>query len=215
MPASDCRHLHHPCLVNRWGVQASTRSTTVQNNRSVEDLITLLRSTGVETLVDVRARSFSRRYPQCNEPVLRASLDAAGIRRHRAGCRPGGMRPRPRLRAPRSGRLGATPILESEVFARPREATRPRGRALAGRHDVRRTRTPGTPPLPRRGSGWCGVGVEHLVGPGDRHPHAATGSTPRTRPPSSAIATRRAALLRAGRRSCRKYAADSRPQERS
>jgi uncharacterized protein (DUF488 family) len=48
--------------------------------RTAEDLLLILRSAGVQTLVDVRRFPGSRRHPQFNQAALAATLDDAGIR---------------------------------------------------------------------------------------------------------------------------------------
>jgi len=47
--------------------------------RTAEDLLLVLRSAGVQTLVDVRRFPGSRRHPQFNQSALAASLREAGI----------------------------------------------------------------------------------------------------------------------------------------
>jgi uncharacterized protein (DUF488 family) len=47
--------------------------------RTAEDFLVLLRSAGVQTLIDVRRFPGSRRHPQFNQVALAASLEAAGI----------------------------------------------------------------------------------------------------------------------------------------
>jgi uncharacterized protein (DUF488 family) len=47
--------------------------------RTADDFVDLLRSAGVETLVDVRRFAGSRRHPQFNRNALAATLAAAGI----------------------------------------------------------------------------------------------------------------------------------------
>ena len=46
------------------GVQALTLYTVGHSNRSIEELIALLREAGVNTLVDVRVQPRSQRNPQ-------------------------------------------------------------------------------------------------------------------------------------------------------
>jgi uncharacterized protein (DUF488 family) len=48
--------------------------------RTAEDFLLILRSAGVQTLVDVRRFPGSRRHPQFNQAALAAALDGAGIR---------------------------------------------------------------------------------------------------------------------------------------
>lgn len=47
--------------------------------RSAGDLITILRSAGVQTLIDVRRFPGSRRHPQFNQAALASALGEAGI----------------------------------------------------------------------------------------------------------------------------------------
>jgi len=54
--------------------------TIGHGNRSIEELLELLRGAGVECLVDVRAFPASRRHPQFGREALERSLAAAGIR---------------------------------------------------------------------------------------------------------------------------------------
>jgi uncharacterized protein (DUF488 family) len=53
--------------------------TIGHGRRPVEELVALLQSAGVETLVDVRRFPGSRRNPQFNQARLAATLDDAGI----------------------------------------------------------------------------------------------------------------------------------------
>ena len=54
--------------------------TIGHGNRSIEEFIGLLRETGIECLVDVRAYPASRRHPQFAREALERSLGEAGIR---------------------------------------------------------------------------------------------------------------------------------------
>ncbi len=54
--------------------------TVGHGTRPVEDLVAMLRTAGVETLVDVRRYPGSRRNPQFNRGALEETLAAAGIR---------------------------------------------------------------------------------------------------------------------------------------
>src|SRR5438045_1315732 len=53
--------------------------TVGHSTRTLEDFIALLRESGIETLVDVRAFPRSRRHPQFNVDTLPDALAAAGI----------------------------------------------------------------------------------------------------------------------------------------
>jgi uncharacterized protein (DUF488 family) len=48
-------------------------------NRPIEKFLAILRSAGIEGVVDVRSRPGSRRHPQFGRDALAASLEAAGI----------------------------------------------------------------------------------------------------------------------------------------
>jgi uncharacterized protein (DUF488 family) len=77
-------------------VQTLTLYTVGHGNRTLEELIALLREAGVDTLVDVRAQPRSRRNPRFNDDSLRAACGRAGVVYHWAGRQLGGMRaPRP------------------------------------------------------------------------------------------------------------------------
>lgn len=53
--------------------------TVGHGTRSLEELLAILRSAGVERLVDVRTAPGSRRHPQFNREALARSLEEAGI----------------------------------------------------------------------------------------------------------------------------------------
>lgn len=73
--------------------------TVGHSNRSAEELITLLSSNGLDTLVDIRATPFSRRHPQFNQGELGANLSQADMVYHWAGQHLGGRRvPNPNSR---------------------------------------------------------------------------------------------------------------------
>lgn len=73
-----------------------TLYTVGHGNRKIEELISMLKETGVDTLVDVRAQPRSRHNPQFNDDALRLACENAGIVYHWAGRQLGGMRaPRP------------------------------------------------------------------------------------------------------------------------
>jgi len=69
-----------------------TLYTLGHSNRTVAELIALLRPIPITTLVDVRAYPQSQRHPQFSQEALRQSLEAAGIIYHWAGKQLGGMR---------------------------------------------------------------------------------------------------------------------------
>jgi uncharacterized protein (DUF488 family) len=54
--------------------------TVGHGNRSIEELIGLLKEAGIECLVDVRAYPASRRHPQFSRDALEQSLERAGVR---------------------------------------------------------------------------------------------------------------------------------------
>jgi uncharacterized protein (DUF488 family) len=73
-----------------------TLYTVGHGNRKIEELVSLLKEAGVDTLVDVRAQPRSRHNPQFNDDALRLACENAGIVYHWAGRQLGGMRaPRP------------------------------------------------------------------------------------------------------------------------
>ncbi len=75
---------------------ALTLYTVGHGNRKIEELISLLKDAGVDTVVDVRAQPHSRHNPQFNDDALRLACENAGIVYHWAGKQLGGMRnPRP------------------------------------------------------------------------------------------------------------------------
>jgi uncharacterized protein (DUF488 family) len=60
--------------------EARTTAFTVgHSTRPIEELLDMLRGSGVRLLVDVRRYPVSRRYPHFSRPALSASLAAAGI----------------------------------------------------------------------------------------------------------------------------------------
>lgn len=93
--------------------------TVGHSDRSAEALIDLLRHAAIETLVDVRARPQSARYPWFNEDVLRESLSQAGIAYHWAGRQLGGLRkarPGSAHRALAEGLQGYADYMETAAF---------------------------------------------------------------------------------------------------
>jgi uncharacterized protein (DUF488 family) len=88
-------------------------------NRTIEELLGLLKTAGVNTLVDVRAQPRSRHNPQFNDDALRLACDNTGITYHWAGRQLGG------LRAPHAGsphialdedRRGFADHMDTDVF---------------------------------------------------------------------------------------------------
>lgn len=61
------------------GLTTGTIHTIGHSTRSLDELVALLRSNGVDCLVDVRAFPGSRRHPQFNKENLESALPAAGI----------------------------------------------------------------------------------------------------------------------------------------
>jgi uncharacterized protein (DUF488 family) len=90
-------------------------------SRSSHELVALLRESGIQTLVDVRARPGSRRHPQFEIEALRLTLDAAGIVYHWGGRQLGGLRPvdpASRHSALPEGLRGYADHMETEAFRR-------------------------------------------------------------------------------------------------
>lgn len=67
--------------------------TLGHSNRTLEELLDILRQAGIQVLVDVRAQPHSAHNPQFNREALRAAVEAAGRTYHWAGRQLGGMRP--------------------------------------------------------------------------------------------------------------------------
>lgn len=59
--------------------RVSTVFTIGHSNRSIEELIALLRQNGITAVADVRSQPYSRLYPQFNRDPLEDSLKRAGI----------------------------------------------------------------------------------------------------------------------------------------
>ncbi|MDV3238238.1 MAG: DUF488 domain-containing protein [Gammaproteobacteria bacterium] len=70
----------------------TTLYTVGHSQRTLDDLMSLLHAAGIATLVDVRRRPQSARYPHFNEDSLRAAATAAGMQYHWAGRQLGGQR---------------------------------------------------------------------------------------------------------------------------
>jgi uncharacterized protein (DUF488 family) len=73
--------------------------TIGHSNRTTAEFIALLKSSGIETVVDVRTLPGSRSNPQFNDDALAASLAQAGLRYERVGAL-GGLRRKSRDVAP-------------------------------------------------------------------------------------------------------------------
>lgn len=67
--------------------------TVGHSNRSLADLVALVQTAGIHTLVDVRAQPQSARHPHFGQESLREALAAVGIQYHWAGRQLGGHRP--------------------------------------------------------------------------------------------------------------------------
>ena len=101
-------------------MEMPTLYTVGHSNRSLEALLDLLVSAGVETLIDVRAHPGSRHNPQFDEAKLRRGVESAGITYHWAGRQLGGRRsPRPDSphRALEPAVRGYADYMQSDAFA--------------------------------------------------------------------------------------------------
>ena len=67
--------------------------TIGHSNRSLDELLTILQSKHIATLVDVRAHPYSRRHPQFSSETLRTGVETVGMTYHWAGRQLGGKRP--------------------------------------------------------------------------------------------------------------------------
>lgn len=65
--------------------------TIGHSNKTIDEFIELLKSGGVETLVDCRTKPYSRWCPQFNQKAMAASLEAAGIKYEHRGHNMGGL----------------------------------------------------------------------------------------------------------------------------
>ena len=100
---------------------ALTLYTVGHGNRTIEELLGLLRAVGVVTLVDVRAQPRSRHNPQFNDDSLRSACENAGITYHWAGRHLGGMRetrPDSPHQALDKGLRGFADHMDTEAFQR-------------------------------------------------------------------------------------------------
>lgn len=68
----------------------TTIYTVGHSNHEAEKFVALLRSHGIEMIVDVRSSPYSRYVPQANRETLARTLEAAGIAYRWAGDRLGG-----------------------------------------------------------------------------------------------------------------------------
>lgn len=92
------------------------------SNRAITELVGLLRSAGIATLVDVRAQPASTRHPQFAMDALRAALEKEDIVYHWAGRQLGGFRqPKPgspHIALESEGFRGFADYMETEAFQR-------------------------------------------------------------------------------------------------
>jgi uncharacterized protein (DUF488 family) len=99
----------------------TTVFTLGHSDRSLEQVMDLLRGAGINTLVDVRAQPHSRRHPQFEESSLRSAAEAAGMTYHWAGRQLGGRRPlapTSRHKALEEGLRGYADYMETQAFQR-------------------------------------------------------------------------------------------------
>jgi len=96
-----------------------TLYTVGHSNRTLEELMTLLKRARVGTLVDVRAQPRSQHNPQFNDTSLRAACEHAGMIYHWAGRQLGGMRA-PQSDSPHralsEGRRGFADYMDTDAF---------------------------------------------------------------------------------------------------
>lgn len=94
--------------------------TVGHSNRSLADLVALLRTAGIHTLVDVRAQPQSSRHPHFGQEPLREALTGAGIEYHWAGRQLGGHRPAradsPHTALREDGLRGYADYMDSDTF---------------------------------------------------------------------------------------------------
>lgn len=96
--------------------------TIGHGNRSLDELVAILRAAGIHTLVDVRATPQSRRHPHFSAASLRPSLETAGMVYHWAGRHLGGKR-QPRVDSPHvaladDGQRGYADHMDGDDFRR-------------------------------------------------------------------------------------------------
>lgn len=71
---------------------APTLYTVGHGDRSLRDLVALLRAAGIQAVVDVRSFPGSRRHPHFSQDNLREALEGGGMAYHWAGRQLGGKR---------------------------------------------------------------------------------------------------------------------------
>lgn len=103
-------------------MQTVTLYTVGHSNRSAVELIALLKTAGVTTLVDVRAQPASARHPQFAMEALRQVLEREGMTYHWAGRHLGGLRrarpASPHIALESGGFRGFADHMETEAFQR-------------------------------------------------------------------------------------------------
>jgi len=96
--------------------------TIGHSDRSLAELLALLKDAGITCVVDVRAQPASTRHPHFNMESLRAALTETGIVYHWAGRHLGGLRTgqadSPHTALPVGGLRAFADHMESEAFAR-------------------------------------------------------------------------------------------------
>ena len=70
----------------------NTVYTIGHSSRSLYEFITLLQQNNIQTLIDIRANPYSRRFPHFSQEVLREAMDGNSIVYHWAGRQLGGQR---------------------------------------------------------------------------------------------------------------------------
>lgn len=98
----------------------NTLYTVGHSNLDLDEFLTLLRTSGIETLVDIRAYPHSRRFPHFERDALRSALVDAGLVYHWAGRSLGGHR-KPKPDSPHhalqdDAMRGYADHMESDVF---------------------------------------------------------------------------------------------------
>lgn len=149
--------------------------TVGHGDRSQAELLSLLDSQAIRTLVDIRAHPQSGRFPHFSEAALRAACEERGLTYHWAGRQLGGQRPAAagsRHQALDEGLRGFADYMDSEPF--PRAAAQIRNLADRGATAVL---------CAERDPLFChrsllsdylllqGVEVLHLIGPGEVREH--------------------------------------------
>ena len=157
-------------------METTTLYSVGHGDRSLEELLEILRAAGIGALVDVRAQPHSSRHPQFCEDALRRALEPAGMVYHWAGRQLGGRRPvlpGSRHRALEPGLRGYADYMDGAAF---RQAARQLQR-MAGQG-------PTAMLCAERDPARChrrliadylvlqGLRVIHLLAPGERREHA-------------------------------------------